>query len=92
MSRLQSLVDAGTSALDEGHPSRLDSSMAVAAGGSSILGGSARCVGAIAGCVRVLPVQSLLPVVSIPEAGGSIISGALVLGRRLLDGRERARR
>jgi len=37
-------------------------------------------------------VRSILPVLSIPEAGRPIASGALVLGLLLLQARERERR
>jgi len=95
LSGLAGLLLAGytrTSYLNIGEPYQLNSIAAVVVGGSSILGGSGSYVGTIAGCVIMVLVQSILPILSIPEAGRRIVSGALVLGLLLLYGRERARR
>jgi ribose transport system permease protein len=81
-----------TSYLNIGDPFQLNSIAAVVIGGSSILGGSGGYVGTIAGCVIMLLIQALLPILSIPEAGRRIISGALILVLLLIYGRERRRR
>jgi ribose transport system permease protein len=62
---------------------------AVVIGGSSILGGEGSYAGTIAGCITMELLQSLLPILSIPEAGRRIISGALILLLLLLYGRGR---
>ncbi|HUZ18160.1 MAG TPA: ABC transporter permease [Spirochaetia bacterium] len=76
-----------TSYLTIGNPYQLNSIAAVVIGGSSILGGEGSYVGTIAGCIIMVLVQSLLPILSIPEAGRRIISGALILLLLLLYGR-----
>jgi len=81
-----------TSYLNIGDPFQLNSIAAVVIGGSSILGGSGGYVGTIAGCIIMLLIQALLPILSIPEAGRRIISGALILVLLLIYGRERRRR
>ncbi len=81
-----------TSYLTIGNPYQLNSIAAVVIGGSSILGGSGSYVGTIAGCIIMVLVQSLLPILSIPEAGRRIISGAIILALLLLYGRERRTR
>jgi ribose transport system permease protein len=81
-----------TSYLNIGDPFQLNSIAAVVIGGSSILGGSGNYAGTIAGCIIMLLIQALLPILSIPEAGRRIISGALILVLLLLYGRERGRR
>lgn len=78
-----------TSYLTIGDPYQLNSIAAVVIGGSSILGGAGSYVGTIAGCIIMVLVQSLLPILSIPEAGRRIISGALILLLLLLYGREK---
>ena len=78
-----------TSYLTIGDPYQLNSIAAVVIGGSSILGGQGSYVGTIAGCIIMVLVQSLLPIMSIPEAGRRIISGALILLLLLLYGRGR---
>lgn len=54
-----------------GDPHRLNSIAAVVIGGSSILGDEVSYAGTIAECVIMVLLQSLLPVLSIPEAGPS---------------------
>ncbi|MBE3574470.1 MAG: ABC transporter permease [Firmicutes bacterium] len=79
-----------TSYLTIGDPYQLGSIAAVVVGGTSILGGFGSYVGTIAGAVIVTIIQSLLPVLSIPEAGRQIVSGLIILVLLLLYGRERA--
>lgn len=81
-----------TSYLNIGDPFQLNSIAAVVIGGSSILGGSGSYAGTIAGCIIMLLIQALLPILSIPEAGRRIISGALILVLLLIYGREHRRR
>ena len=81
-----------TSYLNIGDPFQLNSIAAVVIGGSSILGGSGSYTGTIAGCIIMLLIQALLPILSIPEAGRRIISGALILVLLLIYGREQRRR
>ncbi len=81
-----------TSYLNIGDPFQLNSIAAVVIGGSSILGGSGNYTGTIAGCIIMLLIQALLPILSVPEAGRRIISGALILLLLLIYGRERGRR
>ena len=81
-----------TSYLNIGDPFQLNSIAAVVIGGSSILGGSGSYAGTIAGCFIMLLIQALLPILSIPEAGRRIISGALILVLLLIYGREHRRR
>jgi ribose transport system permease protein len=78
-----------TSYLTIGDPYQLNSIAAVVIGGSSILGGEGSYAGTIAGCITMELLQSLLPILSIPEAGRRIISGALILLLLLLYGRGR---
>jgi ribose transport system permease protein len=80
-----------TSYLNIGDPYQLTSIAAVVIGGSSILGGSGSYVGTIAGCIIMILIQSILPILSIPEAGRRIISGGLILVLLLIYGRERRR-
>ncbi len=78
-----------TSYLTIGDPYPLNSIAAVVIGGSSILGGSGSYVGTIGGAIIMVLVQSLLPIVSIPEAGRRIVSGGLILLLLLIYGRGR---
>jgi ribose transport system permease protein len=81
-----------TSYLNIGDPFQMNSVAAVVIGGSSILGGSGGYGGTIAGCMIVLLIQSILPILSIPEAGRRIISGVLILVLLLIYGRDRKKR
>jgi ribose transport system permease protein len=78
-----------TSYLTIGDPYQLNSIAAVVIGGASILGGEGSYIGTVAGSVIMELVQSLLPILSIPEAGRRVISGALILLLLLLYGRGR---
>jgi ribose transport system permease protein len=80
-----------TSYLNIGDPYQTNSIAAVVIGGGSILGGSGSYVGTIAGCIIIVLIQSILPILAIPEAGRRIISGALILLLLLLYGRGRRR-
>jgi ribose transport system permease protein len=80
-----------TSYLNIGDPYQINSIAAVVVGGASILGGSGSYVGTIAGCIIMILIQSILPILSVPEAGRRIISGCLILFLLLLYGRERRR-
>ena len=81
-----------TSYLTIGDPYQTNSIAAVIIGGASIMGGSGTYIGTIGGAVVMVLLQSLLPILSVPEAGRRIISGALILALLLLYGRERKRR
>jgi ribose transport system permease protein len=78
-----------TSYLNIGDPYQLSSIAAVVIGGSSILGGEGTYLGTIAGCIIMVLLQSILPIISVPEAGRRIISGTLILLLLLLYGRGR---
>ena len=80
-----------TSYLNIGDPYQINSIAAVVVGGASILGGSGSYIGTIAGCITMVLIQSILPILSVPEAGRRIISGGLILFLLLLYGRERRR-
>jgi ribose transport system permease protein len=80
-----------TSYLNIGDPYQINSIAAVVVGGASILGGSGSYIGTIAGCITMVLIQSILPILSVPEAGRRIISGCLILFLLLLYGRERRR-
>jgi ribose transport system permease protein len=80
-----------TSYLNIGDPYQISTIAAVVVGGASILGGSGSYVGTIAGCIIMVLIQSILPILSVPEAGRRIISGGLILSLLLLYGRERRR-
>lgn len=81
-----------TSYFNIGDPFQLNSIAAVVLGGSSILGGSGSYVGTIAGCIIMILIQAILPILSIPEAGRQISSGAIILVLLLMYGQERRRR
>lgn len=81
-----------TSYLTIGDPYQTNSIAAVIIGGASIMGGSGTYIGTIGGAVVMVLLQSLLPILSVPEAGRRVISGALILALLLLYGRERKRR
>lgn len=78
-----------TSYISVGDSYAMDSVTAVVIGGTSILGGSGSYVGTIAGCIIVILIQSILPIISVPDAGRRIISGLLILFLLMLYGRER---
>jgi ribose transport system permease protein len=80
-----------TSYLNIGDPYQTNSIASVVIGGASILGGSGSYIGTIAGCIIMVLIQSLLPILAIPEAGRRIISGGLMLLLLLLYGRGRSR-
>jgi len=80
-----------TSYLNIGDPYQTNSIASVVIGGASILGGSGSYLGTIAGCIIMVLIQSLLPILSIPEAGRRIISGALILILLLIYGRGKGR-
>ena len=80
-----------TSYLNIGDPYQTNSIASVVIGGASILGGSGSYLGTIAGCIIMVLIQSLLPILSVPEAGRRIISGGLILLLLLLYGRGKGR-
>jgi ribose transport system permease protein len=80
-----------TSYLNIGDPYQTNSIASAVIGGVSILGGSGSYAGTIAGCIIMVLIQSILPILAVPEAGRRIISGALILFLLLLYGRERKR-
>lgn len=58
---------------------QLISIAAVVIGGTSILGGSGDYVGTIGGVIIIYLIQSVLTILSIPEAGKEIVNGAIIL-------------
>ncbi len=81
-----------TSYLNIGDPYQMASIAAVVVGGTSILGGFGSYVGTIAGAIIITIIQSLLPILSIPEAGRQVISGLIILILLLIYGRAKAKR
>ncbi|MGE5508932.1 MAG: ABC transporter permease subunit [Chitinophagales bacterium] len=81
-----------TSYLNIGHPYQTASIAAVVIGGTSILGGYGTYLGTIAGAIIMTTIQSLRPVLRIPEAGRQIVSGVIILLLLLLHGRGRSDR
>jgi ribose transport system permease protein len=67
----------------------LPSIAAVVLGGASILGGSGKYIGTVAGVVLITLLQSILSVIQIEEAGRQIIYGAVIIAMLLLYGRQR---
>ena len=70
----------------------LPSIAAVVLGGTSIMGGSGRYLGTVAGVILITLLQSILSVMQIEEAGRQVIYGAVIVAMLLLYGRERASR
>lgn len=62
---------------------------AVVLGGTSILGGSGRTAGTVAGTVLVVLLQSMLSTLQMPEAGRQIIYGSVIFAMLLFYGRGR---
>jgi ribose transport system permease protein len=81
-----------TSYLTIGDPYQMSSIAAVVVGGTSILGGFGSYIGTIAGSIIITIIQSLLPILSIPEAGRQVISGLIILILLLIYGRAKANR
>lgn len=67
----------------------LPSIAAVVLGGASILGGSGKYIGTVAGVILITLLQSILSVTQIEEAGRQIIYGAVIIAMLLLYGRQR---
>ncbi len=67
----------------------LPSIAAVVLGGTSILGGSGRYLGTVAGVILITLLQSILSVVQMPEFGRQIIYGVVIIAMLMLYGRER---
>jgi ribose transport system permease protein len=67
----------------------LPSIAAVVLGGASILGGSGKYIGTVAGVILITLLQSILSVIQIEEAGRQIIYGAVIVAMLLLYGRQR---
>ncbi len=67
----------------------LPSIAAVVLGGASILGGSGKYIGTVAGVILITLLQSILSVVQIEEAGRQIIYGVVIIAMLLLYGRQR---
>jgi ribose transport system permease protein len=67
----------------------LPSIAAVVLGGASILGGSGKYVGTVAGVILITLLQSILSVVQIEESGRQIIYGVVIIAMLLLYGRQR---
>jgi ribose transport system permease protein len=81
-----------TSYLNIGDPYQMASIAAVVVGGTSILGGFGSYIGTIAGTIIITIVQSLLPILSIPEAGRQVVSGSIILVLLLIYGRAKTNR
>ncbi len=75
-----------------GDPYVLTSIAAVVVGGTSILGGSGRYVGTIAGAIIITLLTNLLSVENRPRADQQILFGVIVLIMLLIYGRERKAR
>ena len=67
----------------------LPSIAAVVLGGASILGGSGKYIGTVAGVILITLLQSILSVIQIEESGRQIIYGAVIVAMLLLYGRQR---
>ena len=67
----------------------LPSIAAVVLGGASILGGSGKYIGTVAGVILITLLQSILSVIQIEESGRQIIYGAVIIAMLLLYGRQR---
>jgi ribose transport system permease protein len=70
-----------------GDPYLLPSIAAVVIGGTSILGGSGRVSGTLAGTILIVLLQSVLSVMQMPEAGRQIIYGIVIIAMLLAYGR-----
>ena len=81
-----------TSYLNIGDPYQMASIAAVVVGGTSILGGFGSYIGTVAGTIIITIIQSLLPILSIPEAGRQVVSGSIILVLLLIYGRAKANR
>jgi ribose transport system permease protein len=67
----------------------LPSIAAVVLGGASILGGSGKYIGTVAGVILITLLQSILSVIQIEESGRQIIYGLVIVAMLLLYGRQR---
>jgi ribose transport system permease protein len=67
----------------------LPSIAAVVLGGASILGGSGKYIGTVAGVILITLLQSILSVIQIEESGRQVIYGAVIIAMLLLYGRQR---
>ncbi|MEQ8696284.1 MAG: ABC transporter permease [Bauldia litoralis] len=70
-----------------GDPYLLPSIAAVVIGGTSILGGSGKYSGVVAGTILIVLLQSVLSVMQMPEAGRQIIYGVVIAAMLLAYGR-----
>jgi ribose transport system permease protein len=79
---------AGQATLGAGDPYLFASIAAVVIGGTSILGGRGHYLGAIAGAMILTVLTDVLTLMSIPEAGRSILYGLAILAALLIYGRQ----
>jgi ribose transport system permease protein len=81
---------AGQATLGAGDPYLFASIAAVVIGGTSILGGKGHYLGTIAGAIILTVLTDVLTLLSIPEAGRSVLYGLAILTALLLYGRQPA--
>jgi ribose transport system permease protein len=79
---------AGQATLGAGDPYLFASIAAVVIGGTSILGGRGHYLGTIAGAMILTVLTDVLTLMSIPEAGRSILYGLAILAALLIYGRQ----
>lgn len=79
---------AGQATLGAGDPYLFASIAAVVIGGTSILGGRGHYAGTIAGAIILTVLIDVLTLLSIPEAGRSILYGLAILAALLIYGRQ----
>jgi ribose transport system permease protein len=79
---------AGQATLGAGDPYLFASIAAVVIGGTSILGGKGHYFGTIAGAMILTVLTDVLTLLSIPEAGRSVLYGFAILAALLLYGRQ----
>jgi ribose transport system permease protein len=79
---------AGQATLGAGDPYLFASIAAVVIGGTSILGGRGHYLGTIAGAIILTVLTNVLTLLSIPEAGRSVLYGLAILIALLIYGRQ----
>jgi ribose transport system permease protein len=79
--------NAGRSFNEMGEPFLLPAIAAVVVGGTSILGGSGRYLGTIAGVILIRLLDSALNIVQVPPAMRDITFGLVILSMLFLYGR-----
>lgn len=79
---------AGQATLGAGDPYLFASIAAVVIGGTSILGGRGHYLGTIAGAIILTVLTDVLTLLSIPEAGRSVLYGLAILAALLIYGRQ----